>query len=154
MLFFFTGLHADYHKPTDDVNRVNFADMTRICRLVRDVCTEIAERDERLQFTRPPPRKRAPTIGIIPSQEPDARGLAVNRVLPNGPAAKAGMEAADIIIRIAGHVVRDLGTLRAVMMKLEAGKTVPFVVLRDGKEVTLKVTLGERAGGRRNKKKK
>lgn len=151
VLFFFTGLHGDYHKPTDDVEKVNFADMTRICRLVRDVCTEISERDGRLVFTRPPPRKRPPMIGIRPSPEPDARGLVVAQVVPNGPCAKAGMEPADIIVRIAGHVVRDLQTLRAVMLKLEAGKTVPFVVLRDGKEVTLKVTLAAR-GARRQRK--
>ncbi len=153
VLFFFTGLHGDYHKPTDDVERVNFADMTRICRLVRDVCTDIAEREERLVFTRPPPRKRPPTIGIRPSPEPDARGLVVGGVVAGGPAAKAGMEPADIIVRIAGHVVRDLQTLRAVMTKLEAGKTVPFVVLRDGKEVTLKVTLAARGAGRGRRKK-
>jgi S1-C subfamily serine protease len=151
VLFFFTGLHGDYHKPSDDVEKVNFADMTRICHLVRDVCTEISERDERLQFTRPPPRKRPPTIGIRPSPDPDERGLVVAQVVPNGPSAKAGMEPADIIVRIAGHVVRDLQTLRAVMTKLEVGKTVPFVVLRDGKELTLKVTLAARGGRRQGK---
>ncbi|MDJ0522770.1 MAG: M28 family peptidase [Planctomycetota bacterium] len=152
VLFFFTGLHADYHKPTDDIERINYADMHRICQLVRDVCTEIAEREERLVFTRPPPRRRAPTIGIRPSPEPDARGLVVAMVVPNGPAAKAGMEPADIITRIAGRVIRDIQTLRQVMVTLEAGKTVPFVVLRDGKEVTLKVTLEQRGSRRRKGK--
>lgn len=149
VLFFFTGLHADYHKPSDDVERVNFADMTRICHLVRDVCADIGERDDRLEFTKPPAPKRPPTIGIRPSPEPDERGIVVGQVLPGGPAAKAGMENADIIVSIAGHVVRDVQTLRAVMIKLEAGKTVPFVVLRDEAQVTLKVTLGARPARRR-----
>jgi len=149
VLFFFTGLHADYHKPTDDVALINFADMTRICRLVRDVCAEIANREERLVFTRPPAPKRPPRIGIQPSREPDARGIVVARVVPGGPAAEAGMETADIIMSIAGRVVRDIQSLRTVMLSLEAGKTVPFVVMRGDEQIALKVTLAEPARRRR-----
>ena len=108
---------------------------------------EIGDREDRLEFTRPPAPKRPPTLGIQPSPEPSAHGLLVARVIPRGPCAQAGMEDADVIVRIADQVVRDIQTLRGVLIKLEAGKTVPVVVLRDGKEVTLKVTLGQR--GRR-----
>lgn len=147
VLFFFTGLHADYHKPSDDVDLINYKDMLRICHLIRDVATEIGDRDERLVFTRPPAPKRPPTLGIMPSPEPSPHGLLVARVVAGGPCARAGMEDADVIVRIAGQVVRDIQTLRGVLIRLEAGKTVPVVVLRDGAEVTLKVTLGQR--GRR-----
>ncbi|MDF1702002.1 MAG: M28 family peptidase [Planctomycetota bacterium] len=147
VLFFFTGLHEDYHKPTDDVERINFADMTRICRLVRDVAAEIGEREERLEFTRPPAPKRPPTLGVRPSPEPSPHGILIATVVPGGPAALGGMENADTILSIAGQVVRDLQTLRGALMKLEGGKTVPVVVLRDGERLTLKITLGER--GRR-----
>jgi len=150
VLFFFTGLHADYHKPTDDVELINFPDMTRICCLARDVCAEIAEREERLVFTEPPPVPQPPILGVQLAEEPDARGIVVARVVPDGPAGTAGMEPADIIVSIAGQVVRDTPTLRAALLKLEAGKTVPVVVLRDETEVTLKVTLGSR-GGRRQR---
>jgi aminopeptidase YwaD len=151
VLFFFTGLHADYHKPSDDVEKINFADMTRICRLCRDVGTAIAEREERLEFTRPPAPKRPPTLGVRPSPEPDPRGIVIAAVIPGGPCAQAGMESADVLISIAGEPVRDLQTLRSVLLRLEAGKTVAVVVIRDEKEVTLKVTLGRR-GGRRGKR--
>jgi hypothetical protein len=148
VLFFFTGLHEDYHKPTDDVERINFADMARVCRLCGDVTREIAERDERLVFTRPPEPPRPPVLGIRPSPEPDSRGIVVSQVVPGGPAATGGVQDADVIVSIAGQIVRDPQSLRAVLLKLEAGKTVPVVVLRDDREITLKVTLGAR-GGRR-----
>ena len=146
VLFFFTGLHEDYHKPTDDIERINFEDMTRICLLCRDVCADIAEREARLVFTRPPAPKRAPTLGLQPSPEPSAHGILVATVVPGGPAAEGGMLDADVIVSIAGQITRDLQGLREALGKLEAGKTVPIVVLRDGAEMTLKVTLGAPAG--------
>ena len=144
VLFFFTGLHDDYHRPGDDVEKINFPDMLRICRLVRGVCTDIADAEERLVYTQPPARKRPPRIGIMPHPESDPRGLVVARVPEGGPAGKAGMEPGDIIISLAGHVVRDRQTLTAVLGKLSAGKTVPVVVLRGDEKITLKVTLGGR----------
>jgi len=149
VLFFFTGLHGDYHRPGDDVEKINFPDMCRICRLVQGVCCRIADADERLVYTQPPARKRPPYIGIVPLQEPDTRGLVVARVPARGPAGKAGMEAGDVIVSIAGHVVRDMQTLRAALGKLKAGKTVPVVVLRGDERVTLKVTLGAPPARRR-----
>ena len=144
VLFFFTGLHEDYHRPSDDIEKINYGDMVRIGQLVRRVTTRIANQEERLVYTQPPAPKRPPRIGIAPHPEPDPRGLVVARVPPNGPAGKAGMQAGDVIVSVAGHVVRDLQTLVAALTKLTAGKTVPVVVVRDEERITLKVTLGAR----------
>ncbi len=148
VLFFFTGLHPDYHRPSDDIEKINFADMERIVHLCRDVAHEIGEREDRLVFTRPPPRKRPPTLGVFPAREPDAHGILIDRVVPGGPAEKAGMQSADVLVSIAGESLRDVRTLRRVLSKLQAGKTVPVVVRRDGEEITLKVTLTTRRGRR------
>jgi len=144
VLFFFTRLHDDYHRPTDDAERIEYATMVRICNLVADVVTAIADADERLVFTKPPPRPRPPVLGIVPSPEADPRGLVVRSVAEGGPAASAGMEEGDAIVALAGQVVRDIDTLRAALSKLEPGKTVPVEVLRGDERVTLKVTLGGR----------
>jgi len=144
VLFFFTGMHEDYHRPSDDVAKINFDDMLRICCLVRGVCSDIADAPERLVFTQPPARKRPPRLGIVPLREPDSRGLVVAQVPAGGPSGKAGMEAGDVIVSIAGHVVRDMQTLIAALGRLKAGKTVPVVVLRGDERITLKVTLGGR----------
>jgi hypothetical protein len=146
VLFFFTRLHEDYHRPTDDAECLEYPNMVRICNLIADVVTAIGDADERLVFTKPPPRPRPPVLGIVPSPEPDPRGVVVGSVAEGGPAAQAGMEEGDAIVAIAGQVVRDLDTLRAALSKLEAGKTVPVEVLRGDERVTLKVTLGGRPG--------
>ena len=144
VLFFFTGLHEDYHRPGDKIEKVNFPDMLRIAHLIQRVTTKVANNDERLEFTQPPEPKRPPRIGIMPHPEKDPRGLVVARVPANGPAGKAGMQAGDIMVSVAGHVVRDLQTLRQALSKLAAGKTVPVVVIRDEERITLKVTLAAR----------
>ncbi len=149
VLFFFTGLHEDYHRPTDDPDKINYADMQRIALLVRDVAHDIACRDERLVFTKPPPRPRPPVLGISLSQEPNEHGLMVGGVTPNGPAAKGGMQAGDIIISLVGQAIRDRQGLMQVLGGLKPGKTVKIQVLREGERVTLEVTLGERPRRRR-----
>ncbi|MDA1195475.1 MAG: M28 family peptidase [Planctomycetota bacterium] len=149
VLFFFTGLHDDYHKPSDDVERINFPDMTRICRLVCDTAADIAERDARLVFTQPPAPPQPPALGVRPSPEPSPDGVLIATVVPGGPAAQGGLQDADVIRSIAGEVVRDLQTLRAALVKLEAGKTVAVVVVRDGQTITLKITLGSAGQGGR-----
>ena len=77
------------------------------------------------------------------SQEPSPYGVVIAGVQPRGPAAQAGMQDADVIVQVADQFVRDVQTLRSALLRLEAGKTVPVVVLRDGEKVVLKVTLGQ-----------
>ncbi len=144
VLFFFTGLHKDYHRPTDDVERINFEDMLRINGLVRGVATRIANREEPLRFTMPPRPPAPPILGVRPSPEPDAQGVAILTVTKNGPAAEAGMQDGDVIVEIGGRSTKDLRALRQVLGRMKAGKTVPVVVLRGEDRIKLRVTLGER----------
>jgi aminopeptidase YwaD len=149
VLFFFTGTHKDYHRPSDTVDKINFGDMCKIAMLSRDIITDIADREERVQYTKPPPMPRPPIIGIQPAREPNAHGVAVARVTPEGPAAKGGMLAGDVIVSIASQFTRNPQDLRQLMSGLKAGKTVKVVVRRDDTEIILEITLGERPRGRR-----
>ena len=149
VLFFFTGLHKDYHRPTDDIEHINFADMLRINGLVRSVTARIANRNEALQFTVPPRPPAPPILGVRPSPEPDAQGVAILTVTRGGPAAQAGMQDGDVIVQIGGRPTKDLRALRQVLGRMQAGKTVPVIVLRGEERVKLRVTLGERPRARR-----
>lgn len=148
VLFFFTGLHKEYHSPADLPETINFGDMARIGNLVRDVAFDLAEREDRCEYTQPPRQARPPVLGVQLSQEAHPQGVVVQRATPGGPSAEAGIVSGDVIIKLAGEFVRDRRGLIAVLRKLKAGKPVPVLVLRDGIEKQLRVALAE-AGGRR-----
>jgi hypothetical protein len=143
VVWLFTGLHDDYHRPGDDVAKVCFDDLARITRLTGDILKALAEADERVVYTDPPPRKRQARLGVVPSQEPHPRGVALQGVAPGGPAATAGLLPGDVLLSVGGQSVPTRKDLHEVLRKLEPGKPVAVVVLRDGKEVTVSVTPGE-----------
>ena len=143
VLFLFTGLHEDYHRPSDDIEKICFDDLGRIALLTRDIVHTIAERDERLVFTVPPKPPRRPRLGVQPSPEPHPGGIALAGVVEGGPAARAGLRAGDVIVSVAGQVVRKVQDLQQVLRKLEPGKPIDVVILREGAEVTVPLTLDE-----------
>jgi aminopeptidase YwaD len=143
VLWFFTGMHEDYHRPGDDADKVCYDDLARITRLTGDVVRTIAEQDARVVYTDPPKQRRRARLGVQPAQEPHARGVALQSVLADGPAARAGLQAGDVLLTVGGQTVRTAQDLQEVMRKLEPGKPVAVVVLRDGAEVTVTITLGE-----------
>ncbi|MEZ6006297.1 MAG: M20/M25/M40 family metallo-hydrolase [Planctomycetota bacterium] len=147
VLFFFTLLHEDYHRPTDDVERIEFPGLERITLFVRDVVHEIAARDERLVFTKPPTPPRPPRLGVQASPEPHDIGVLVAGVAPGGPAAEAGVVAGDVLVSLAGQATRDRQGLVEALRRLEPGKRIDLVVLRGDEQITLKVLLA--APGRR-----
>ncbi len=141
VLFFFTLLHEDYHRPTDDVDRIDFPGLLRVASFVRDVAREIAVRAERLRFTRPPRPPRPPRIGFRPSLEPNDAGVAVHSVAEGGAAEHAGIRPGDVIVSLAGLVTRDREGLMEALRRLEPGKRVEIVVLRNGERVALRIVL-------------
>jgi hypothetical protein len=150
VLWFFTGMHGDYHRPSDDWDRIDCDITTKVAGLVRDTVRALADREERVVYTEPPELPRPPMIGIRPSPEEDARGLAVGEVVAGGPAEAAGVEPGDLIVTLADQPIRGFQDLFRVLARLEAGKSVRMQVLRDGETVTLDVVPAERPGrGRR-----
>lgn len=141
VLFFFTLLHEDYHRPSDDVERIAFDDMLRIVHLVRDTTCCIADADERLVFTKPPTPPRPPRLGVQLSAEPHGVGVVVEGVVPGGPAAEGGLLPGDVIVSLAGQATRDREGLVAALRRLEPGKRVDLVVLRGEERTTLRVLL-------------
>jgi Zn-dependent M28 family amino/carboxypeptidase len=115
VLFLFTGLHPDYHRPGDDVEKICFDDLLRISLLTRDVVRELAERDERVVYTDPPKQRRRAILGVQPSPEPDEHGILLAGVGEDGPAAEAGIQAGDVLVKVAGQTVRKLQDLQQVL---------------------------------------
>lgn len=149
VLFFFTGLHTDYHRPSDDFEKLDIGGMRRIVSLVVDTAITIIETEERPAYlaTRrsreTPSDNPRPYFGSIPDYSQEVEGLGITDVAEDGPADKAGLEADDIIIRFGDAPISGIEDFDAALRQHEAGDEVEFIVLRDGERVTLTVTLGD-----------
>jgi len=138
VLFFHSGMHRDYHRPSDTSDRINYAGLARASALTRDVVEAVANAPERLVFTQPPIRRRPPFIGIQLGPD-DPTGVVVRSVTPGGPAATAGLLGGDIIVMLAHQSVRNTTDLRTVLGGLKAGTKVAIVVLRGEERVELEI---------------
>jgi peptidase M28-like protein/PDZ domain-containing protein len=153
VLHFFTNLHDDYHRATDDAFSVNVGGEARVVALAERVVRQIDARPARLTFVRssaPPVAAGARTgsnvyLGSIPDMSaPDVKGLRITGVRAGSPADSAGLKAGDIVVELAGKPVTDLQTYSDALYANKPGDVVNVVVLRDGTRVTLRVTLGKR----------
>jgi aminopeptidase YwaD len=148
VLFFFTGLHADYHRPSDTADKINSMDEARIVSFVGDCAERIADNPERpayQQMTAPreggPARFRV-TLGTIPDYAAEVEGVALSGVRPGSPAEKAGLKAGDVIVKFGGKSVRNIQDYSLYLSERNPGEEVEIVVKRGSETLTLKATLG------------
>ena len=154
VLMLFTGVHDDYHRPSDDTEKINAAGGARIARLAAEVAAELAGRAEPLTYQKlsaPAPRgdsrSGGASLGVVPDYagegEGEGGGMLLADVRPDGPADQAGMRRDDRLVELAGHEVRDVHDLVYVLRQAKPGETVKAVVLRDGERIEMQVTFGE-----------
>ena len=127
VLFFFTGVHSDYHKPGDDADKVNFAGEAKVIRAIQTVVKDL-NRAPRPHFT--PARQSSMgkvrfkvTLGIIPDYSWTGEGVRADGVTDGKPAAKAGLRTGDIIIRLGNDDVKGMQTyMEALSRQKEGGR--------------------------------
>jgi Peptidase family M28/PDZ domain len=153
VLHFFTDLHEDYHRATDDAEKVSATGIGRVVTLAERVVRAIGDREARLtpvRLTRPAPvatagRAREVYLGSIPDMSaPETPGVRLTGVRADSPAARAGLKAGDVIVEFDGKPVKDLYQYTDAMQARQPGDTVTIVVLREGARMTLTATLGRR----------
>ncbi|MBA3340712.1 MAG: M28 family peptidase [Gemmatimonadaceae bacterium] len=152
VLHFFTDLHEDYHRATDDPDKVNAAGAARVVGLALRTIREIGNRDSRLTFVRASaPRQVSGTrqgsdtyLGSIPDMSASSEGLRLTGVRPDSPADKGGLKAGDVIVEFGGKAVKDLFSYSDALYSHKPGDTVKIAVLREGQRMDLTVTLGRR----------
>ncbi len=145
VLFFWTGYHPDYHRPTDTADKINVPGMRRIVDVAEEVLVYFSTLKERptwqeVKSTGPRPGRNGPTLGFVPEFGSED-GLGVSEVREGGPGAKAGLKAGDKIVEVAGKAVKNLEGYSQVMATLKGGETIDVVVMREKTKVTLKVKL-------------
>jgi len=145
VLFFFTGLHADYHRPSDDVERLDAAGAARVTRVALACAQALADAGERPAFVKAPRPERRARLGIFPDRQRTEPGVGVADAVSGGPAAEGGIVAGDVIAAVGDEQVEDLRDLVAALGKHEPGDVVDVRVVRGAETLTLSVRLG---GGR------
>jgi hypothetical protein len=147
VLHFFTGEHADYHKPTDDWEKINLEGVARVADLIQSLVTATVEQPERPEYVEvqgaatPTRGGTRPYVGTIPEFGNEEPGYAISGVTPAGPGEKGGLKGGDRIIKIGPHAVTNLDDFDAALRKFAPGDAVEFTVIREKKEQVFKVTL-------------
>lgn len=147
VLFFFTGSHSDYHRPTDDWQKINIPGMDRVIDVVEDVVATIAEAPERPAYVEVKEQGiiarggSRPYFGSIPDFSSEEAGYSISGVAPGGPADQAGLKGGDRIVQFGDRKISGLDDFDLALRKFVPGDEVPVVVLRGGKTLRLKVVL-------------
>lgn len=159
VLFFFSGLHADYHRPSDTWDKIDAPAAVKLLGLVGDVMSNLADSPTRPQFVRIPPDAPdahssapagsnksgyGPDFGSIPDFTELPNGVRFADVRPGSPAAKAGLQPGDVLTEFGGKPVQNLYDFTYALRARKPGETVLVKVLRGGQTVEAKVLLTER----------
>ena len=149
VLFFFTGAHTDYHRPTDTWDKINADGLRTIAALTARTVSAIASAPTAPAYVKveaaAPGRTRGAYFGVIPEFGEAARpGVAISGVRPASPAEKAGLKAGDVIVRFAGVDVKTLEDLTFALRSKRAGDRVGVTIVREGQTREVETTLEER----------
>src|SRR5690606_37680990 len=143
---FFTGTHADYHKPSDDAELINYTGMLGIVRAIEALVRELDD-DGKLVFTKTEqanaestPRFKV-TLGVVPDYLYDGKGMRIDGVTEGKPAEQAGMKAGDIVVRMGAVEVTDMMSYMRGLGAFNAGDRATVTILRNGEEMQLEVTF-------------
>lgn len=145
VLHFFTGQHDDYHRPTDDADKINYEGMNVISDYIFAIITdlndngELAFRKTKTEETDTP--KFKVTLGVVPDYMFTETGMRIDGVSEDRPAQKAGLQKGDIVIQLGEHVVEDMMSYMKALSKFEKGNTTTVKVKRGDEVVEAEVTF-------------
>jgi aminopeptidase YwaD len=153
VLFFFSGLHSDYHKPSDTADKINAPSAARLLDLVGNVAVQLASAQDAPAFQVVAEDKPAtggggsgygPYFGSIPDFGQTENGVKFSDVKPNSPAAKAGLKAGDVLVQFGDKPIKNLYDFTDALRRSKVGDVVEVKVLRDGQPLTVSVKLEQR----------
>jgi membrane-associated protease RseP (regulator of RpoE activity) len=155
VLFFFSGLHEDYHKPSDDWEKIDREGITEVARMVHIVTRDLAEREDRIAFVKVAEDSAGAQghgagggygayLGTIPDFGDYEGGAKLSGVKAGSPADKAGIRGGDVIVNFGGREVKDLHGYTYALREHKPGDKVTIVLLRGTEKITVEATLGRR----------
>ena len=144
VLFFFTGLHTDYHKPSDDADKINYTGMVQIIRFIQQLI-ENDKTSQKLVFTKTREQQTTTSarfsvsMGIMPDYSYPGNGVRVDGVSDNRPAKKAGILAGDIVKQLGEHKTSSVEAYMQALSKFKKGDKTTAVVNRGDKELSFTI---------------
>lgn len=151
VLFFFTGVHQDYHRPSDDYQRIDTASQEKVLKLIYQTVLEVSDFDGRPLFTKVRESSRQEAtgefrvyLGTIPDYGEDVEGVKISGVREGSPAETAGLKGGDVIVECGGRKIKNIYDYTYVLQEFKVGQIVDIVVLRGEQRVTFKATLERR----------
>lgn len=155
VLFFFSGLHSDYHKPSDTWDKIDPDAAAGLLNIVARATVELASDSDKPAFVAIAENMPhagspgggggyGPYFGSIPDFGQTENGVRFADVKPGSPAAKAGLKAGDVLIQFGDKPIKNLYDFTDALRRSKIGDVVPVTVLRDGKELKVDVKLEQR----------
>ena len=145
VLFFWTGTHNDYHKPSDTAEKINYQGEARIVSFVANIVRDIDKSDKRPTYTVAKSESQGRStgfrvyLGTIPNYADSNDGLLLDGVRDDSPAAKAGIKAGDKVVKLAGHDVKNVYDYTYALGEMKAGEEYEVELMRGGQRMTLKI---------------
>ncbi|MEQ8582414.1 MAG: M28 family peptidase [Marinoscillum sp.] len=138
VLHFFTGQHADYHKPTDDAELINYEGIVRIANHITNIITHL-DTQPKLSFQKTKDESRqgprfTVSLGVVPDYLYDGKGMRIDGISEDKPAQKAGLEKGDVVIQLGDSTVTDMMSYMRALSSFKAGDTTEVTVDRNGEK--------------------
>ena len=150
VLFFWTGNHEDYHKPSDTADKINYEGEARVVSFVASVIRDIDRSDKRPTYAVAKSESQGRTMGFrvylgtIPNYADSNDGLKLDGVRDDSPASKAGLQAGDKIVKMAGREVKNVYDYTYALGEMKAGQEYEVEVLRGSERLTFRITPAAR----------
>lgn len=154
VLHFFTGNHSDYHRPSDDWEKINIAGTERIVEMIEKLVVQVADAPERPKYVEvrgtadisdradgQQPMGDRPYFGSIPDFGVELPGYSLADVSPGGPAEKGGIKKGDRIVQLGTNKIENLQDFDLALRRFSPGDEVDVTVIRGNEKVSLKVRL-------------
>lgn len=145
VLHFFTGQHDDYHKPSDDIEKVNIDGVIQVADIIERIIIQ-TDSIAKMKFTKTKDESRkAPrftvTLGVVPDYLFDGEGMRIDGVSAEKPAEKAGIQKGDIVVQLGDSTIRDMMSYMRTLATFKKGDQTKVKVQREGEELVLDVSF-------------
>ena len=145
-MFFFTGAHSDYHKPTDDADKINYAGEVQVIKYIYNLIRETNDKDK-LVFTKTRETQASGrssfkvSLGIMPDYTYSGNGVRVDGISEGKLAQRTGIKTGDVIIQLGDHKFSDVQTYMEALGKFNKGDATKVKVMRGNGELIFDIVF-------------